>query len=63
MMSARQCASRPSSFGFALSLVCFQRFQGHFLDQMSSGDTVHYRYEGSASFKGETPQIVCDRRR
>jgi hypothetical protein len=35
------------------------RFRGHFLDRMASGDTVHYRYEGVTTFKGETPQTAA----
>jgi hypothetical protein len=26
---------------------------------MTNGDTVHYRYEGATTFKGETPQSVA----
>jgi hypothetical protein len=33
--------------------------QGHYLDRMSNGDTVHYRYEGVTKLKGETPQSVA----
>ena len=32
------------------------RFQGVFLDGMSSGDTVRYRYEGTSRFKDGKPQ-------
>jgi hypothetical protein len=32
------------------------RFHGVFSDVMSSGDTVHYRYQGTASFRNGQPQ-------
>lgn len=35
------------------------RFQGHYLDRMSSGDTVHYRYQGVTSWKDERPDNVA----
>lgn len=34
------------------------RFHGHYFDRMSSGDTVHYRYQGVTNWKGDTPENV-----
>jgi hypothetical protein len=36
------------------------RFRGHYLDTMAGGDTVHYRYEGTTTFKDRTtPESVA----
>lgn len=32
------------------------RFHGHYLDTMSSGDTVHYGYQGTTTLKNGVPQ-------
>ena len=35
------------------------RFHGYFLDRMSTGDTVHYRYKGTAVYSGEAPRDIA----